>query len=171
MDVPQAERTGRDVRSVAANIKHHKTVRKVGPLRKQAFTSYGGDLCLVGLLLHYLRIDPTGEAVHSETPLFRWPSGAPLAAWQLRAWLKQIMTTMGASAELFSGHSLRKGGATALVAMGVCETLVKIMARWKDCNMPELYALSAEEAVMTHSAAMAKLKHLTILQTQGVSWE
>jgi hypothetical protein len=155
---------------VAVNIKHHKTVRKVGPLSKQAYSSFGGKLCIVGLLIHYLSIDPTNGAQHSRTPLFRWPDGTPLRANDLRLWIKKVLSAMGVPPELYSGHSLRKGGATALVAMGVCETLVKIMARWLDCNMPQLYANAASEAVETHSAAMAKLQHLTILQQRGVRW-
>ena len=111
-------------------IKHHKTVRRVGPLLKRAHVSFGGDLCLVSLLIHYLHADqsPAGTDL-SKIPLFRWPDGSPLSAVQLRDWLKGMLGSLGFKADEFNCHSLRKGGATALVAMGANETTVKIMAR------------------------------------------
>jgi hypothetical protein len=50
----------------------------VGPLLKRAHVSFGGDLCLVYLLVHYLHADqsPAGTDL-SKIPLFRWPDGSP----------------------------------------------------------------------------------------------
>ena len=145
-------------------------MRKVGPLSKQAYSSFGGKLCIVGLLIHYLSIDPTNGAQHSRTPLFRWPDGTPLRANDLRLWIKKVLSAMGVPPELYSGHSLRKGGATALVAMGANEATVKIMARWLDSKMPELYADATAESVQSFSAAMGRLTTLTALQRTKIRW-
>jgi hypothetical protein len=50
----------------------------VGPLLKRAHVSFGGDFCLVYLLVHYLHADqsPAGTDL-SKIPLFRWPDGSP----------------------------------------------------------------------------------------------
>jgi hypothetical protein len=42
---------------VDVTTKHHKTIRRVGPLLKRAHISFGGDLCLVSLLVDYLHAD------------------------------------------------------------------------------------------------------------------
>ena len=152
-------------------IKHHKTVRRVGPLLKRAHVSFGGDLCLVSLLIHYLHAgqSPAGTDL-SKIPLFRWPDGSPLSAVQLRDWLKGMLGSLGFKADEFNCHSLRKGGATALVAMGANETTVKIMARWLDSKMPELYADATAESVQSFSAAMGRLTTLTALQRTKIRW-
>jgi hypothetical protein len=54
--------------------------------------------------------------------------------------------------------------------MGTTETAVKIMARWLDSKMPELYADATAEAVQSFSADMDRLAVLTALQRTKVNW-
>ena len=44
--------------------------------------------------------------------------------------LKQLLTDAGESPELFSGHSLRRGGATLAFAMGVHASYVMVLGDW-----------------------------------------
>jgi hypothetical protein len=81
-----------------------------------------------------------------------------------------MLGSLGFKADEFNCHSLRKGGATALVAMGANETTVKIMARWLGSKMPELYADATVESVQSFSAAMGRLTTLTALQRTKIRW-
>jgi hypothetical protein len=69
------------IEGVDATIKWHKTVRSAGPLHKLTYSSPGGALCLVAILLQYVAMDPHSDPsdLHLQ-PFFRWPSGLPLTA-------------------------------------------------------------------------------------------
>ena len=153
------------IEGVDATIKWHKTVRSAGPLHKRTYSSPGGALCLVAILLQYVSMDPHSDPsdLHLQ-PFFRWPSGRPLTANQLRDWLSATLASMGINASEYNTHSLRQGGASALAALGVNESIIRIIGRWTSSTMPTLYTSGAAESLMVNSAAMGRHTYLTFLR-------
>ena len=51
-------------------------------------------------------------------------------------------------AKLYKSHSLRKGGATAMLGAKVSLPQIQLMARWASPNMAQLYAEFAADVLM-----------------------
>ena len=115
----------RDPRSVRIHLRRSKT----DPFREGASISLprtNDDLCPVAALLSWL--------VHrgnSPGPLFRLQSGAPLTRPRLVIELRKVLGEVGLEAEHFSGHSFRKGAATTAAALGIPDSQIKLLGRWK----------------------------------------
>jgi integrase len=67
-----------------------------------------------------------------DSPLFAMEDGTPLTR---KALTKALRTALIAarvpSAELYKGHSFRRGGATSLARVGVPDSVIKTIGRWK----------------------------------------
>ena len=71
---------------------------------------------------------------------------------------------MGINASEYNTHSLRQGGASALAALGVNESIIRIIGTWTSSTMPTLYTSGAAESLMVNSAAMGRHTYLTFLR-------
>jgi len=87
----------------------------------------GGRMCLVALYEAYRASRPAGSA---DEPALVWRSGRPFTDDDLNALIKRVATHFGADPLLFSSHSLRSGGVTAMHAAGAPETVLIREGRW-----------------------------------------
>lgn len=80
-------------------------------------------------MLHYLAAMPSLTA---DDPLFLTSSGKELTVSALVISTQALLTLAGiANAELYKGHSFRRGGATSLHLAGLPDTTIKAMGRWR----------------------------------------
>lgn len=80
----------------------------------------------------------------SSTPLFALDDGRPLLRPKFIELLQQCIRLVNTKFHLdydwsrFTGHSIRRGGATSLAARGVADHLIQTMGRWKS-NAHRIY--------------------------------
>ena len=98
------------------------------------------------LLLRHHQTDPALFTLPSSVPLLRLISGN-ITYKYLQRRIKAMFADMGEDPTFVSTHSLRIGGATALLAAGASETAVKQAGRWLSSDMPQLYAHASNESV------------------------
>ena len=105
----------------------------------------GEHVDAVAEMLNLFAVDPVSAEAAKTTPLFRDPStNTPLRYDTINALIKDLMQRVGESAEGFSTHSLRIGGATALFARGATETIIRTMGRWSS-DLHRLYVRACFE--------------------------
>jgi hypothetical protein len=67
-----------------------------------------------------------------DSPLFAMEDGTPLTRKRLTKALRQALVAGRIpNAELYKGHSFRRGGATSLARAGVADSVIKAIGRWK----------------------------------------
>ena len=77
------------------------------------------------------RADPiTDPLTRAQTPLFRRASGAAITVGELRRVVKTLMERIGLDPRRFGAHSLRIGGATAALAIGLSPAAIRAAGRW-----------------------------------------
>ena len=86
----------------------------------------GTALCPVASVLGYLTIRPPTPG-----PLFLFRDGSTLSRSRLIQSLRQVLGTAGVDCSRYSGHSFRIGAATTAARMGVSDSLIKTLGRWK----------------------------------------
>jgi hypothetical protein len=86
----------------------------------------GDHLCPVAAMLGYLAIRPS-----SPGPLFIFEDGASLSKQRLVRSLRQVLQSAGIDSTHFSGHSFRRGAATAAASAGLSDSLIQTLGRWK----------------------------------------
>ena len=80
-------------------------------------------------MLHYLTVVPS---LGADDPLFLMSSGRELTVSTLVSVTQALLSRAGiANAELYKGHSFRRGGATSLHLAGLPDTTIKAMGRWR----------------------------------------
>jgi hypothetical protein len=80
--------------------------------------------CPVQRLLELVRgRDPT-------EPLFVWPAGVIITKSAFIKELRRNLLLLGIDYKLYSGHSLRRGGAMSAKASGASDELIRILGRW-----------------------------------------
>ena len=84
------------------------------------------SVCPVTALLGYLAIRPKRSG-----PLFIFQDGSTLSRERLVSSLRQVLSDVGVSTAQYSGHSFRIGAATTAAKLGVPDSLIKKMSRWK----------------------------------------
>ena len=157
---------------VSANIKSHKTDRQNSWRQKRVYACEGGILDLFSIVAHYraLASKHFGAPAHpSKTPFFRHPNGMGLTAAMLKAFLRRALTNQGFAGQNYAPHSLRMGGASALVACNAPETVVKLAAGWLSNDMPALYASLDAGSLRRFQVHVGKLTSLS-LQDKGNAW-
>ena len=110
-------------------------------------------MCPVTALLGYLAI-----RLKRSGPLFIFHDGSTLSRERLVSSLRQVLSDVGTSAAQYSGHSFRIGAATTAAELGVPDSLIKKMGRWKlsvfmhyiRTPWQQLAGASAEGQSMTH---------------------
>ena len=87
----------------------------------------GQHLCPVAALLGYLAIWPPVAA----GPLFLLHDGTTLSKPRLIASLCWVLQEVGVDSSKYSGHRFRMGAATTAAKLGVSDSLIKILGRWR----------------------------------------
>ena len=91
-----------------------------------ALGSTGSDLCPVAALLDYLSLRG-----NSAGPLFQLENKSPLHRRPFTTKVQQALTAAGFDGSMFTSHSFRIGAATTASAVGVPETTIKQLGRWR----------------------------------------
>ena len=118
-----------------------------------------GDGSGCDAFLHLCRLvtlDPVPPGAASSTPLFRRNARA-LTLADVTTIVRDVVRTAGegADARLFSGRSLRIGGATEIAAMDVSPLTVQLLGRW-DSEVYRAYVRCSRGRALSLSAAMGR---------------
>ena len=89
-----------------------------------------GELDAVALVAGLLRFLSPVELSSPSTPLFSLDSGRPVSSSGVTGDLRAAAKSSGLDPARYATHSLRRGGATALVAAGVNPETVRRFGRW-----------------------------------------
>lgn len=110
---------------VAIFLKRSKT----DPFRKGVTITVGqtkDDICPVAALLAYMaRRGP------KPGPLFMWQDRRPLKRSQFVEAVRKALTAANLPADQFAGHSFRIGAATTAASVGIEDSLIQTLGRWK----------------------------------------
>ena len=120
----EAEQVALEVR--ASKVDQHN----IGTWRNHFKT--GDEMCPVEALAALQRQHPERFGTGSEClrPLFRRHSGAPILASQVKSLLEAAAVAEGLPVDRFGSHSLRIGGASALLHAKVPIEIIKRWGRW-----------------------------------------
>ena len=86
----------------------------------------GDTLCPVAAVLSYLSVRPSRPG-----PLFTYQDGRPLSRADLVAAVRQALAAEGFDVSRFNGHSFRIGAATTAAQVGVPDSVIQTLGRWK----------------------------------------
>ncbi len=86
----------------------------------------GNALCPVVAVLNYLIIRGSGPG-----PLFRFQDGKPLTRARLVEQIREALQRSGVDGTPYSGHSFRSGAATTAAKVGVEDSTIKVLGRWR----------------------------------------
>ena len=121
------------------------------------FTLYVGAtkdiLCPVAAVLAYLALRPSMLG-----PLFILEDGGPLSRVKLVAAIQQGLAIGGVDVSRFSGHSFRIGAATTATQVGIPDSLIQALGRWKSSaflsyiRMPLLQLTSVSRRLVSESS-------------------
>jgi hypothetical protein len=81
----------------------------------------------------------------------------------MQSFLQAHMRLQGAPEKLYKSHSLRKGGATALLAAGVPLPQIQLMARWASPNMTQLYASLTKQRLVSAFTQLGGMLSLDVV--------
>jgi len=76
-------------------------------------------------------------------------SDQPLSPTSFRAWLKRKAALIGLDSGRVSGHSLRRGGTTAMFVAGVPESVIALHGRWRSMCYRRYFAANVPQLVAT----------------------
>ena len=110
-------------------LRVHLKQSKTDPFRQGINIFLGrsnSDLCPVSAILSYLSLRGMDQG-----PLFRFSDGHPLTRDRLVFHLRKVLAEVGIRSDQFAGHSFRIGAATTAAAMGVEDSMIKILGRWE----------------------------------------
>ena len=86
----------------------------------------GDSLCPIAALEAYLSVKGS-----SPGPLFRWESGVPLSKSNFVKHVKSALIQAGLPSKNYSGHSFRVGAATTAAVVGLEDSVIQTLGRWK----------------------------------------
>ena len=131
---PDKDLTARDVQVDNLHnpqlLKIHLKQSKTDPFRvgTDIFMSRTHDqLCPVSALLAWLICSGNNQT----GPLFYFQSGAPLTRSSFVIKLKEALAAVGIDPTRFAGHSFRSGAATAAAKVGLSDSTIKQLGRWR----------------------------------------
>jgi hypothetical protein len=81
-------------------------------------------------LCEYIHLTGT-QQLQSNSPLFSTTSGQAITRQWFMNKVNQLLEKAGYRTDQYSSHSFRKGGAVTLQSMGVSDSLIRTMGRWK----------------------------------------
>jgi len=86
----------------------------------------GDDICPVSALLSYLALRGNRPG-----PLFQWEDGSPLSKPKFVKEVRAALTAAKLPAHNFAGHSFRRGAATTAAMVGIQDSTIQTLGRWK----------------------------------------
>ncbi len=125
---------------------------KTDPFRKGLDIFLGSTdnrLCPVAALAAYLAIRG-----HAPGPLFRFASGSFLTRVAFVREVRKALAEAGFNSAHFAGHSFRKGAASTAAAVGMEDSIIKILGRWES-SAYQLYVQLPREQLASMSARLA----------------
>jgi hypothetical protein len=113
------------------------------------FSSRPDLLCPLAAARHYLSF--FRHARDAGQPFFvtTADSGSALSDQAYREWLKRRAAAIGLDSRNISGHSLRRGGTTALFLAGVPETVIALHGRWRSTCYRRYFASTTPQWLAT----------------------
>ena len=102
---------------------------KTDPFRKGVMVYLGrtgGELCPVVVVSAYLAV--RGKA---PGPFFGFKGGEPLAREIFVRRVRAALREVGVDSDKYAGHSFRIGAASTASAVGVEDSLIQMLGRWK----------------------------------------
>ena len=111
--------------SIEVNIKASKT----DPFQtgvKLFIGRTGNVLCPVAAVLAYL-----AARGNKPGPLFNFADGKPLTKERFVHHTREALSQAGINASNYAGHSFRIGAATVAAAVGIQDSTIKMLGRWK----------------------------------------
>lgn len=118
-----------DSRSNPSVVRMHIKASKTDPFRQGVFIylgKIGNDICPVAAVTAYLAA--RGRA---PGPFFHFRSGAPLSRELLVKRVRQALEQVGMDVTHYSEHSFRIGAATTAASVGVEDSMIKTLGRWR----------------------------------------
>ena len=106
----------------------------------------GLPFCPVSALLCYLVIQPSQHG-----PLFLFKDGSTLSRPRLVISLRKALSEVGMDPSGFNGHSFRIGAATTAARMGVNDSLIQTLGRWKSSAFVRYIRTPWEQLVQVSS--------------------
>ena len=113
---------------ISLNIKCSKTDQgRVGC--QVVLDKTGDDLCPIEALLDYLARwgDKPGE-------LFQWQDQTPLSKTRFVEAVRQALTAVHLPVQDYAGHSFRIGAATMAAMVGLEDSTIQTLGRWKSAS-------------------------------------
>ena len=102
---------------------------KTDPFREGVRVTIGvtkDDLCPIGAMMAYLVYRGSKDG-----PLFCWPDGTPLTRTRFVQETRTALTKANLPAKDFAGHSFHIGAASTAAAVGLEDSLIQTLGRWK----------------------------------------
>ena len=106
-------------------------------------------LCPVSALLAYMAIRPPTPG-----PLFIFQDGTPLTRQKLVYHLRKAVSNLGLTTAGYSGHSFRIGAASTAARVGINDSTIQLMGRWKSSAFLT-YIRSSKDQLVRVSTLMA----------------
>lgn len=153
--------TWKDVHTIEGGVKLWVRVSKTDKDKKGVWVhlaSREDELCPRKAILHLVLVTPK-ELLHRDQHIFASTKKEAVQSKALTpsafvARLKVWIEFIGLDPTDYSGHSLRRGGATALLKAGVAPHLVQLQGRWvSDCW--KLYAQHSHATLIAITAAIS----------------
>jgi site-specific recombinase XerD len=121
------------------------------------FFANGTPSCpYLAVIISYLSVFRVNA--HPSSPLFVLSDGStePKRSWIVNK-LKDHVRELRLDPELFSGHSFRRGGATALAAAGVEDHIIQHMGRWSSTAY-QIYTIPTRSTLANAAQRMASTR-------------
>ena len=106
----------------------------------------GLPLCPVSALLCYLAIRPPQQG-----PLFLFKDDSTFSRPRLVISLRKALSEVGVDPSGYNGHSFRIGAATTAARMGVNDSLIQTLGRWKSSAFVHYIRTPWEQLVQVSS--------------------
>ena len=113
------------------------------------FGRTGDELCPISAMLGYLARRPPDPGF-----LFLFRDGTPLSRARLCHELRLALMTAGVDTTGYSGHSFRIGAATTAAQVGLTDSFIQTLGRWKSAAFLE-YIRSDQSTLISVSARLA----------------
>ena len=84
------------------------------------------DICPVSALISYLTLRGNKPG-----PLFQWEDGSPLSKPKFVKEVRAALMAAKLPAKNFAGHSFRRGAATTAAMVGIQDSTIQTLGRWK----------------------------------------
>ena len=110
-------------------VRVHVKASKTDPFRQGVYVFLGrtgNELCPVEAVAAYLVVRGRRPG-----PFFHFKSGLPLSRELLVKRVREALLPHGVDGTKYSGHSFRIGVATTAAAVGVEDSMIKMLGRWQ----------------------------------------